>query len=72
MSKRIKEEIERFKSMNGNANFTQKEMLWYVMSKVDTLVSDTAATKSSIKLLWRVVIVLLTAVVGAGGYSLFV
>jgi len=35
MSKRIKEEIRRFKAENGNANLNMKEMLWYLMGKMD-------------------------------------
>ncbi len=42
MSKKIREEIEAFKKQNGNVNFTQKEMLWYLMSKVDNLSSHEA------------------------------
>lgn len=37
MSKRIKDEIAAFKRQNGNSDFTTKEMLWYVMSKIDTV-----------------------------------
>ena len=71
MSERIKEEIKKFKAENGNANFTNKEMLWYLISKVDNVVIDTAATKSSLKVLWKIVLILLTAAVGTGGYALF-
>jgi len=35
MTEKIKEEIERIKSRNGNANFTIKEMFWYLMSRQD-------------------------------------
>lgn len=35
MSKGIREEIEKYKSENGNANFTNKEMLWCLMGRMD-------------------------------------
>ena len=35
MTERIKEEIKKFKEENGNTNFTSKEMLWYMMSRLD-------------------------------------
>jgi len=70
MNKTIKEEIEKFKAEN-EINFTNKEMLWYLMSKVDIVVKDTAETKSSLRMLWKIVLILLTAAVGAGGYAIF-
>lgn len=33
----MKEEIEKFKQDNGNADFTQKEMIMYLVSRVDTI-----------------------------------
>lgn len=33
----MKEAIEQFKKTNGNENFTQKDMLIYVISKIDRI-----------------------------------
>ena len=36
MSK-IHEEINKFKKENGNSNYTQKEMIMYIMRKIDKI-----------------------------------
>ena len=37
MSKEIKDTIEEFKMRNGNATFTQKDLLMYLVERVDNL-----------------------------------
>jgi len=37
MSERFKEIVDNFKSYNGNTNFTQKDMLMYLVAKVDKI-----------------------------------
>ena len=34
---KIHEEIKRFKQINGNAEYSQKEMIMYIMSKIDKI-----------------------------------
>ena len=33
----MKKEIEEIQSQNGNSSFTQKELLWYLVHKVDLI-----------------------------------
>jgi len=40
MTNKIKAGIEKFKSENGNSNFTQKEILMYIVSRLDNLPCD--------------------------------
>lgn len=35
--KHMKEVIDRYKQENGNAGFTQKDMLFYLVSRVDAI-----------------------------------
>ena len=37
MSEKFRNTVNTFKSENGNANFTQKDMLIYLVSKIDKL-----------------------------------
>jgi len=47
----MKEVIEEFKKRNGNASFTNKEMLMYLVTKVDDLVPIVAGNRSSITMI---------------------
>ena len=69
----MKEEIEQFKT-NGNTSFTQKEMVMYLVSKIDKLydkfeegsgkISDNrtniASNRSSIVAIWKVFTIIFT------------
>jgi len=37
MTERIRKAIDEFKTENGNENFTQKEMLMYIVNRIDNL-----------------------------------
>ena len=37
MSKQMKEVIEHLKAQNGNSDISQKDMLWYLVHKVDKI-----------------------------------
>ena len=44
----MREEIEEFKSQNGNSNFTQKEMIMGLITKVDRILEVTTVNKTDI------------------------
>ena len=35
-----KQEIKKIMENNGNENFTHKELLWYLVSKIDNLIDN--------------------------------
>lgn len=51
----MKEDIDDFKSKNGNNNFTTKEILMYVATKVEKIEERVASIKASQKYLWVII-----------------
>ena len=47
MTKRMKEEIENFKSKNGNNTYTTKDLLMYIVQRVDSLPCEEHLNKIS-------------------------
>ena len=77
MSKKFRETVNNFKRDNGNASFSEKDMLMYIVSKVDRLeevvserfvkCNDMFTTKTTF---WKIVGII-TVIVG-GMFSYFI
>ena len=71
MSNNMKEIIDSLKAQNGNVNVTQKDMLWYLVHKVDNIhdrinkqVSHCNGIFATRKLLFTVTTISIMLVVG--------
>jgi len=51
----IKKEVEEYRKLNGNEQLTNKELLWYMISKFDVIERRITRTESNQKMmLWFV------------------
>ena len=73
----MKEEIKQFKERNGNAHFTQKDMIMYVISKVDCIdrkigdgAGKIATNQANIKTLYWILGILVTISIASLGLLL--
>ena len=77
MSNQMKDVIEKLKSENGNSHFTQKELLWYVIHKIDksndridehmNYSNSTFATKKLVFTITTISIMLVVALITVAG-----
>ena len=74
MSKQIKETVKKFKEKNGNNTFTQKDLLMYIVQRIDNLpcvehMSLIQETKAILKTWTWVAGVLITVMLAVVGFS---
>lgn len=64
----IKQKAKEYSSKNGNSNTTNKELLWYIVARLDEDRNDIIKIKTQQKIIWILLPICLTIVGYIGGF----